>query len=169
MQSFNMTPIEAARAKGLENRSPHTVEIRWAYFPHTGNKHRQYTKQRDHIVAQVRWLAVLATDELFRIKQAIIDGSVPDFFSGIVDEIYKAKQQGKHVVELSIGDNVNKMPLFEYISESSWDNPGIPRNYTTKSGPVEVFLPKAKIAPKAPFTQITPEVARILSQAKKGK
>ncbi len=41
-----LTPIEAANVKNLQLRHPHTVDIRWNYFPHTGNKMQAYTKQK---------------------------------------------------------------------------------------------------------------------------
>lgn len=163
---FTQTPIEAAQAKNLDARSPHTVEVRWVFFPHTGGKYRHYLKQKEHIELQIRWLAILSTDELYRVKVAIDNGFVPSFFKDIVDTIYQAKQKGQHVVEITVGDNISKMPLFDYEDEKSWKNPMVP-NHEVQSGPVQVLLPKRNKVPTQPVQQLPPHVAQLLAKARR--
>ena len=169
MTKYTKTPIEAAQAKNINLRSPHTVEVHWNYFPLKGRKYRAYLNLKAHIETQIKWLAILDTNELYRIKLAIDAGDVPVFFKPIIDEIYATKQRGKHVVEITIGDNASDFPIFEYATDESLNNPLVPTDATTKSGPVEVMLPKSKIAPKPPFQQIPPSVARILAEQKRKK
>lgn len=162
------TPIEAAQPKRLDLRDTHTVEIHWLFFPATGNAYRHYLKQKKHVEEQIKWLAVLTTDELFRVKQGIISNDVPEFFKEIVDTIYSFKQQGKHVISISVGDNLNKMPLFDYKDDSKWQNPGLPTNKETKSGPSEILLPKRYKKPTLPMQQLPQNVVKMLKNLKKG-
>ena len=165
---YLLTPIEAANAKRLDARDTHTIEIHWLFFPVAGSKYRHYLKQKTHTETQIKWLAVLTTDELFRIKQAIENQQVPSFFKEIVDTIYSFKQQGKHVISISVGDNVSKMPLFEYEDGSKWQNPNVPTNKETKSGPSEIFLPKKYKKPTLPMQQLPQNVVKMLKNLKKG-
>lgn len=164
---YRLTPIEAAQAKNLTARSPHAVSVQWLFFPQTGgNKYRHYLKQKQHVELQIRWLAILSTDELFRVKLAITEGSVPSFFKDIVDNIYQTKNQGMHVVSITIGDNVSKMPLFDYENGKSWDNPSVPAN-EVQQGPVQVLLPKRNKVPTQPIQQLPPHVATLLEKARR--
>lgn len=158
-----ITPIEAANAKNLELRHPHTVEIAWHYFPHEGRKYRLYKRAKNHVETQIKWMAILSTDELFRIKKAIENGIVPNFFKPIVDEIYRVKKQGEHVVSLSIGDDVSKFPLFYYDSEEAWGNPGIPKQAATKNKPGDLLIQNAV---KAAHQRIPQNVLDILQRSK---
>lgn len=167
MNTFDLTPIEAANAKRLDLRDTHTVEIKWLYFPCKGRAYRHYLKQKAHIETQITWLAVLDTNELFHITTKIKEGKVPSFFEKIIETIYNLKKQGNHVVSISIGDNVNTMPLFEYNDDSKWKNPGIPNNKQVKAGPVEVLLPRKPKVPTQPIQQLPPEVVKLLQKARK--
>lgn len=162
---FKLSPIEAAEAKGLSMRSPHTVLVKWLYFPQKGGKkYRKYLKAKSHVETQIKWLAILSTDELFRIKEAIRNGIVPDFFKEIVASMYQAKQKGQFVVSIEVGDKESVFPLFEYEDETKWNNPGIPTDTITKTGPAEILLPKPKVnVPKIPQS-----VIQTLNNAKKG-
>ena len=165
---YTLTPIEAANAKRLDLRDTHTVEIHWLFFPLKGNAYRHYLKQKAHAEEQIKWLAVLTTDELYRIKQAIDNQQVPSFFKEIIDTIYNFKQQGKHVVSISVGDGISKMPLFDYVDDSKWKNPSVPTNKETKVGPSEIFLPKRYKTPTLPMQQIPENVVKMLKQIRKG-
>lgn len=165
---YLLTPIEAAQAKRLDARDTHTVEIHWLFFPVSGSKYRHYLKQKAHIEEQIKWLAVLTTDELYRIKQSIENQQVPSFFKDIVNTIYSFKQQGQHVVSISVGDNSSKMPLFEYEDTSKWQNPGVPTNKSTKAGPSEILLPRRYKSPTLPMQQLPQNVVKMLKNLKKG-
>jgi hypothetical protein len=165
---YLITPIEAAQPKRLDLRDTHTVETHWLFFPATGSAYRQYLKQKKHVEEQIKWLAVLTTDELYRVKQAIDNQQVPSFFKEIIDTIYSFKQQGKHVISISVGDNINKMPLFEYEDDSKWQNPTVPTNTETKTGPSEIFLPKRYKKPTLPMQQLPANVVKMLKNIKKG-
>lgn len=168
MKQYNLTPIEAANAKKIEIRDTHTIEVHWLYFPVAGKNYRHYLKQKAHIEVQIRWLAVLSTDELYRVITAIQNESVPSFFTDIVNTIYQTKKQGQHVIEISVGDNVSKMPLFDYINSEKWDNPLIPKNKEVNSVPSRLFLPKKQKTPTLPMQQIPPNVVKMLKKLNKG-
>ncbi len=156
-----LTPIEAANVKNLQLRHPHTVNVRWNYFPHTGNKMQLYTKQKKHMEEQIKWLCVLETNELYKTKLAIETGDVPQLFLEIVNKIYDAKRNNQHVVELLIGNGVDKLPLFDYDDKEKWNNPGIPVTAAVKSKPVELVVSKVPIQP---VRSIPPEALKILQQ-----
>jgi len=153
---FKLTPIEAAEAKNLNKRTPHKVNIRNLYFPLTGGKnYGLYTKVRKHVLIQIQWMTILSTDELFRIKEAIKNGLVPNFFEPIVNEIYAYKQRGEFVISLTIGDNKSKFPVFDYENKEAWSNPGIPTNTTFNTEPVGLVMPKPKVTvPSVPQSAI---------------
>lgn len=168
MNKYNLTPIEAANAKKIEARDTHAIEIHWLFFPVAGKNYRHYLKQKAHIETQIRWLAILSTDELYRVIVAIQNQEVPSFFFEVVNTIYQTKKQGQHVIEISIGDNVSKMPLFDYTSTEKWSNPLIPKNQEIKSGPASIFLPKKNKTPTLPMQQVPPNVVKMLKKLKKG-
>lgn len=168
MNKYNLTPIEAAQAKKIEIRDTHTIVIHWLYFPVAGKNYRHYLKQKAHIETQIRWLAVLSTDELYRVVLAIQNQDVPSFFSEIVNTIYQTKKQGQHVIEISVGDNVNKMPLFDYNDSEKWNNPLLPKNKEIQSGPASLMLPKKPKVPTLPMQQVPPNVVKMLKNLKKG-
>lgn len=167
---YKQTPIEAANAVNLSLRFPHAIKFNWNYFPlKGGKKYRQYVKLKEHVEKQIKWLAILSPDELFRVKEAIQNELVPFFFKEIVDVIYKAKNSGSHIIEITIGDGVD-FPLFEYESEDALDNPGIPESFQEKLKPGSVLM-RTK-TPKQPITQIPKEAMDILQKARiqpKGK
>lgn len=168
MKQYNLTPIEAASAKKIEVRDTHVVEIHWLFFPVSGRNYRHYLKQKAHIETQIRWLSVLSTDELYRVIVGIQNQEVPSFFSEIVNTIYQTKKQGQHVISISVGDNVSKMPLFDYVDSEKWDNPLIPKNKEVNSGPSRLFLPKKQKTPTLPMQQIPPSVVKMLRNIKRG-
>lgn len=141
---YNKTPVEAAAVVNLNLRSPHKVNVRWLYFPVQGRKHGAYTKAKEHVETQIRWLAVMSTDELFRVKEAIERGEVPSIFASIVQEMYNVKKTGAHVVEISIGDGETVFPLFEYEDKTSFLNPGIPGQERLQDKPGTVLVRRRK-------------------------
>jgi len=62
----------------------------------------------------------------------------------------------------------SKMPLFEYEDGSKWQNPNVPTNKETKSGPSEIFLPKKYKKPTLPMQQLPQNVVKMLKNLKKG-
>ena len=167
MDKYKLTPVEAAKATNLSLRHPNKVEIHWELYPVIGRKSSTYRKLKDHVEQQVRWLAILSTDELFRVKEAISDGLVPDIFREVVDIMYSAKSSGKYVVELTIGDNINQFPLFAYESEEALNNPGMPKDAFYQDKPGTVLVRKNKV-PTQPIQQI-PEATMRMIQTMKNK
>lgn len=117
-----LTPVEATEAKGIQYRTPHSLIVRWNFFPLKGGKYRKYLRCKEHAEIQIKWLCVCSTDELYRALSA----DIPEFFKPIIRDIYKSKQSGLMPFELVIGDGTN-FPLFSYDDEEKWSNPTLPK------------------------------------------
>lgn len=101
-QSYELTPIEAAKATNLEQRSLYPMNIRWDCNPpnNPSNAYKIWVRFKPHSEYMIQLFGVLSTDELYRIRVAIQDELVAPFFNPIVGKFYETKTNSGFLTEV---------------------------------------------------------------------
>ena len=128
---FENSPIDLIEDKNFDKRELYTIDIHWECdIPGggtgKGRKYRQWKLAKPHVEYIIFLMGVMSTDELFKIKTAIAEGLVPDFFSSIVDEFYQAKIKSGYILSIRLTNT----PLFDYNDHKKFD---VPKEPTFKS------------------------------------
>lgn len=139
--TMNTTPIEASKAKDLNLRFPPDVSFLWNVYPRQNGKERRIEQNlRKHIETQLKWFAVLSTNELYNI---ITNNDVPPFFKQYANMFYTYRTskiwtnnelmslspsiiRDGTLREIRIGNGEERFELFCYEDKTKLDNPGVP-------------------------------------------
>ena len=102
MNSYELTPIEAANAKNLGVREKPVIRFKWNIeLPKNPSKaYKVWVKNKAHIEKIFPVLMVLSSDEIFRVSEAIEKGLVPNFFKVCIDLIKENRDEIKFLGEV---------------------------------------------------------------------
>lgn len=124
---FEKSPLDYIDDKNFEKRELYNIEIHWlAPVPQGGKDYKLWVRAKPHVEYMIYLMGVMSTDELYKIKQGISEGLVPDYFEPIVDEFYRSKLKSAYVLSI----NLTNAPTFEYNDPKKLAVPKEPKHQT---------------------------------------
>ena len=93
-KKYEKNPFEVIEHKSFDKRMMYEIDISWNVVPPSGGKkYKLWVLMKKHVEYMIYLFSVMSTDELFKIKQAIEDEIVPNYFKEIIEQFYQVKQK----------------------------------------------------------------------------
>ncbi len=122
---FENSPIDLVEDKNFDKRELYHIDIHWETEPPSGGKaYKLWVLAKPHVEYMIYLMGVMSTDELYKIRVAIEQDSVPDFFLSIVDEFYQTKIKSGYVLSIRLTNT----PIFDYNEHKKFLVPKEPKH-----------------------------------------
>lgn len=149
---FDKSPLDYIEDKNFDKRELYNIDIHWvAPVPGGGKTYKLWVLAKPHVEYMIFLMAVMSTDELFKIKQGIAEGLVPDYFTDIVEKIYQIKRDNAFLTTI----HLTTAPIFDYTDHRKFDVPKQPKHQSRKLlTVVPAVHPKIPVATSKQIAQL---------------
>jgi len=143
-KQYELAPIDLITDQSFNLREMYHIDIKWLTpVPQGGKAYRLWVLLKPHVNYMIYLMAVMSTEELYKIKLTIDEGLVPSAFAAIVDEFYQTKQKGGFVTQV----NLTKLDIFDYTDHKKFAVPKTPKHSAKQLLPVVPAIhPKIPVA-----------------------